>query len=583
MAVAADRSADALASGATRSRVGLEVLLVLIVGYHFLALLAAQLAMPAARSIAVNKAAYMAMELAFIAAAFAVPRLHLPEFRPSRPLRWAIAAWLVTWIVASLQAQNPAMALLHSMEWLVHGAFVLAVWAWSRQNAAGAGRVVSVIRQGFLVYAAILLLFVFALDDPANHRWGTGFPVFHNVRHFGYFTLAALVLGYQPLIGRKARLPALKLLGAAAFLTLAWGLLFWTGSRGAVLAAAVALFGYGVFFAAGFRVRLAAVTVLTAGFGLFAAALFPVADTSLGVHRFLSFLAVEADLPSINRFSASRVAMWQDAWGLLMRSPLVGLGPDQYMLANTPLFRGYVHPHNIFLQFALAWGIVGGGLALFLGGCLLHRLATSARRSGEPGLAHATLLTIAALLLVSLIDGVLYHSQPVMVLAALAGLLLGLGSTQDKDPPTRQHKTAFWRGATVIVALILGLHLASTLAVLGPAPAKPGSLRQTVVQAFPTGMMNWYSEALLARWAEDWQRDDPEAADALLAWAAGKGRRPWAAQLERARHLHASGRHAESQALVKRALAILPPGEEVILDNYAELLPPGYPNSEDRH
>lgn len=573
MAVATDRSATAPASGATSSRVGLELLLVLIVGYHFLALLAAQLAMPAARSIAINKAAYMAMELAFIAAVFAVPRLRPPTLSISRPLRWALAVWLATWVLAGLQAQNPAMALVHSVEWVIHGGFALAVWAWSRQDAGGAGRVLSAIRRGFLIYLAILILFVMALDDPVNHRWATGFPVFHNVRHVAYFTLAALLLAYQPLIGHTARLPAPKLLGALALIAVAWGLLFWTGSRGAVVAAAGALLGYGVFFAAGVRARLAAATFVAAGAGLFAAMLFPVADPNLGVFRFLSFLAVEADLQSINHFSAARVAMWQDAWRLLMQNPVAGLGPDQYMLANSPLFRGYVHPHNLFFQLALAWGLVGAALALVLGGCLLRRLTLSAGRCGDAGVGHAILLTIVALLLLSLIDGALYHSQPMMVVAALAGLLLGLGPAEDQGPPARPPATIFWRGATAIAGLVLGLHLASTLAVLGPAPAKPGSLRQTIVQAFPSGMMAWSSEILLARWAEGWAPKHAAAADGLLVWTATRGRRPWAALLERARHLHATGRVAESQALVEQALAILPPRDEAILDTYAEILP----------
>ena len=573
MAAAAQPPANAPTPALAARNSGLDALLLLIVGYHFLLVMAMQLALPAARSIAMNKAVYMAMELAVIAAAFAWPQLRSPVLSISCPLRWACGLWLVTWILAGLQAQNPAMALLHSVEWLIHGGFGLAVWAWIRESADRARRLISAIRYGFLLYFAILVSFVLALHDPVNHRWTNGFPVFLNVRHLGYFALGALVLGYQPLVGRKAPLAATNLLGALAFLTLAWGLLFWTGSRGAVVAAGVTLAGYWLFFAAGDRLRLAAVTAAAASIGLFAAALFPVADPSMGAHRFLSFLTVETDLVSVNDFSAGRVAMWQEAWRILTKTPLLGVGPDQYMLINDPHFRGFIHPHNLILQFALAWGVAGAALTLFLGGCLLRRLTISAARCEDGSLRQTVLLTIVALLLLSLIDGTLYHSQPVMLLAALAGVLLGLGEPGETDAVAPAGGRAFWRGASAAVALVLGLHLASTLAVLGPTPDKPGSLRQTVVQAFPTGMMNWYAEVALARWADRWQPDHPEAADALLAWAATKGRRPWAALLERAWHLHAASRHAESQALVKEALDILPEREKVILDAYAEILP----------
>ena len=585
MATAAQPPADSPTPVMAGRSSGLDAVLLLIVGYHFLFVLAMQLAMPAARSIAMTKAAYMAMELAFIAAAFAWPRLRPPALSISRPLRWAGGLWLVTWILAGLQTQNPAMALLHSVEWLIHGAFALAVWAWSRDNADRAGGLVSAIRRGFVVYAALLIAFFLALDDPLDYAWQNGFPVFLNVRHLGYFALGVLLLGYQPLVGQKP-LATARLLGTLAFLTLAWGVLFWTGSRGAVLAAAATIAAYGVFFAAGNRARLAWVTLAAAGIGLFAGALFPVADPSLGAHRLLSFLAVGSDIQniqSVHQFSSGRLAMWQDAWQLLMQNPATGLGPDQYMLATEPDFRGFVHPHNLFLQFALAWGLAGAALALFLGGCLLRRLAAGARRSDETGVAPAALLAVLAVLLHALIDGTLYHSQPVMFLAAMTGVLLGLGKSGEPDPAAHSGRTAHWRSGAAVAASVLALHLASTLAVLGPAPDKPGSLRQAVVQAFPSGMMNWYAEVALARWADRWRPDHPEAADALLAWAATKGRRPWAALLERARHLHAAGRHAESEALVTEALGTIPEREKVILDDYAEILPDDPQNPANRH
>ena len=113
MAAAAQPPTNAPTPALAARSSGLDALLLLIVGYHFLLVMAMQLAMPAARSIAMNKAVYMAMELAVIAAAFAWPRLRPPTLSISRPLRWASGLWLVTWILAGLQAQNPAMALLH--------------------------------------------------------------------------------------------------------------------------------------------------------------------------------------------------------------------------------------------------------------------------------------------------------------------------------------------------------------------------------------------------------------------------------------------------------------------------------------
>ncbi|MEZ4663549.1 MAG: O-antigen ligase family protein [Caldilineaceae bacterium] len=76
-----------------------------------------------------------------------------------------------------------------------------------------------------------------------------------------------------------------------------------------------------------------------------------------------------------------RFASWQAVWRLWRDYPWLGVGPGgffwrypAYTLGNAALDPNLRHPHNLWLEFATSWGLVGLGWLLILCGVLGRQL-----------------------------------------------------------------------------------------------------------------------------------------------------------------------------------------------------------------
>jgi O-antigen ligase len=144
----------------------------------------------------------------------------------------------------------------------------------------------------------------------------------------------------------------------------------------------------------------------------------------LGAAVLLSVVTVEAQERLFNiETVASRALLWQAAWQLWQACPIVGVGPGgffwgypAYLTSGSSLEANLLHPHNVWLEIATGWGVMGvfwfvGQLAV-----AFWVLQRAARRS--PNDQRWLLVGLAA----SLVAG-LAHSQvdAFLALSDLAG------------------------------------------------------------------------------------------------------------------------------------------------------------------
>lgn len=134
---------------------------------------------------------------------------------------------------------------------------------------------------------------------------------------------------------------------------------------------------------------------------------------------------------------AMRLRLWQEGLVLWWRQPFLGIGLNNFLQVHglrqeyggAFVYQGFPHVHNLYLQAALDYGLLG-----LLGlGALLVGLARAARRSlarlqGQPlaGLALGLAFGLLAHALHGLVDSVSLGSKAGIVPWAFAGLLAGV-------------------------------------------------------------------------------------------------------------------------------------------------------------
>jgi putative inorganic carbon (HCO3(-)) transporter len=137
---------------------------------------------------------------------------------------------------------------------------------------------------------------------------------------------------------------------------------------------------------------------------------------------------------------AGRQEIWIFAIGMILRSPLVGIGLGAYPQVAATQLSGILtgpalsHAHNIFLQVALDTGLIG--LAAFIGLLVIaiRLLWRAYRMNFERHLAIGMLSALVVILAHGMIDSATWGAKPSVLLWMLLGLAVALG---DKFVPQR--------------------------------------------------------------------------------------------------------------------------------------------------
>ncbi len=504
------------------------------------------------------------LELLYVALALLDRRLRLPSLASWPPsVRGALWLWLALSTLAVFASEHAAAAAVRHGQWLSHGLFAVVLWGQLRALPRLARGIACAIPAGLAIYTFALARFAFELDDPATFDWAWQLPGFDNVRHLGYYSATVTAFLAAWLVPRPRRWPRSPLVAAA--LTGSWTLLFWTGSRGAVVAVAGSLVALWVLRVAPGWGRALVGVGLTSAIGAWLSTFLRAEQHSLGlghvVGTTLEHATAAADLSTkLDRMSGARLSMWSLALSELGEAPWLGLGPDGFSFVEAAGI--HLQPHSLVLQALLDWGVVAAACFAVVGGFIaveaLRRTRTPSGAAPQP-LRLGALAALVAALVYSLLDANLYNGFPSMLSACL--LALALQPAAGEEPgnripaapaPTPRRRIAAALAALPL-ALLFALHSSVMIALARQEPPPPDGAGPRLVQAFPSRVEGVAGGASVLDWAIAWSAEDPDLAIAWLHRGHAHARRSWPYHQLEARLLWQRGDEAEARRHLEEA------------------------------
>lgn len=320
-------------------------------------------------------------------------------------------------------AQNAVPAFIRTYAWAVHLLFGFSVWHLMQTRWAPLRqRIWPSIAVGVGLYLVVLGALLLAIPDERTFDWkALRLGVIH-VRQVGFYSVvgAGAALGLAAV--ERGRIAYWGAVAAASFFL---ALSFWSGTRGSLLAILAAFMG-GLIVLPTMR-NWRSIGALAASFlagGLISLAHLP-------PHPFYGMLRISrtAAAAGADEMASGRLALWTASARAALDRPLFGYGESQFGIA-VPGWAEFNHPHNVFVQVLVQWGIVGFICFFSLAGLLGWHFVTGARRGG-PDMVPAFLVA-GSLATMSLYEGTLYHPYPVMMLIVALAFVL---STHSREIP----------------------------------------------------------------------------------------------------------------------------------------------------
>jgi|GEM_PF-3478548 len=330
--------------------------------------------------------------------------------RPGNMALVCIALWLGVAVLTAFQATVPLHAWIKTDQYVIHLIFALALIPYFQSRQDVLKPLMLALICGFAFYSLVMVIRFQGLTALEMEQLSWNMPGFSNVRTLGFYAAVAVMIANGLLFCRRETIPR----GGQALFILcliwSWGLLLWTGSRGAVLSLCAAALIM-VFFAkrSGYW-RVLGVNLLAILLGAVAAFFVPVDHGSFGLQRF--FIGTYADA-TVNQISSGRLEIWTEALSLWAQQPLLGYGSGQSRFLIEATQGVFAQPHNVVINAIFSWGLMGGiPYLLFMAMVILKPLIA---------LRHMDGLTLAAfggafvLALNAAIDGSLYHAFPLLL------------------------------------------------------------------------------------------------------------------------------------------------------------------------
>jgi O-antigen ligase len=320
----------------------------------------------------------------------------------------------------ALAAPVPAFSFMFLAMTLAVGLTGLALRALLDMEPALAWPLLLSLVLAVLLHLPLVLWFMAHQADYGLPELIRAIPGFKNVRRWGFLLAGAVALGLALAGPGRARWP---LAGLVALLACALG---WSGTRGGILALGAALALSGLLAPAAFR-RFALPGVLALVLGLGASLLLPSPGRDFGLIPAVERSLDAAPLPP----GQARAELWRSTLARIAERPVFGHGYAQNIwVTRNPVVHTQVH--NVVLEILLAFGLIGGLPAFWLG--LKLGLSACLRLRAMPGpLTLAGFLGLATMAAFGLVDGTLFYPEPLFLAAASAALLFSRAS----GPPDR--------------------------------------------------------------------------------------------------------------------------------------------------
>ena len=279
-------------------------------------------------------------------------------------------------------------------------------------------RLIYALWASILLYMASFYVgYITATIFRTQLNWPFPFNGFSNVRHFNQYQLWGLGLICLPILcfdlKRNARI------GLQLALTCWWVLLFYSASRGVLLAWFV-----------GILITLVVYRVMAWQFFRLQ---FILASTG-----FLSYLLLFKAIPSMLQYNLvtgtvireatnDRVGLWSQSLTLVKDYPLFGIGPMHFAWYSPT----NAHPHNSMVQLAVEWGLPATLITFLIAGygmhCWLKKLNTNELKIQtklDKNLTIILFFTIISNAAYSLVDGVIVMPMSQVLMFTVIGLMI---------------------------------------------------------------------------------------------------------------------------------------------------------------
>jgi len=346
--------------------------------------------------------------------------LDIGRFAPSAFLLAGLLIWAigVTWI----NAPNKVIGLLKLTELTAFGMVGIAA---ARLHAAIGDHP---FETGFRALAGGLvaaLLLAMAGDILFSDTFeGNRVPGFIHIRIIGFSAAIAIALATGMLTAAEGK-PEVS--SALVLLCLGWTVLFWSASRGGIVALVLSFALLAVLCVPLRRTWKPWLATLAVGFGL---SIFIPGEGNSGA------ATIFAHQMNVDSLSAGRWELWKQVLGFVADRPWAGHGYAQYYTlavdAGGDPERVMPHTHNIVLE---GWLAIGAPAALILAlvalSAWLQWLRDLASATGELRIS-STLLT-SMLFAYAFVDGVYFYPKAAFPFAIAAGVLAGRSATLPKS------------------------------------------------------------------------------------------------------------------------------------------------------
>lgn len=310
-------------------------------------------------------------------------------------------------------------------------------------------------RLTFIIWASILLYmisfytgYITATMIKKSLKWPLPFTGFTNIRSFNQYQLWTLGFILFPLLCFE--LSKVKRLLLHIALTAWWVLLFYSASRGVLIAWVIAMCLTGLVYqkSAWPFLRL---QLMYVGIG------------------FLSYQVLFKLIPYINQSilvthsvvrqsTQDRIALWNQAIILIKNFPIFGVGPMHYAWFN----KTNGHPHNSVLQLAAEWGLPATFIILVIatyGFFSWFKKFNLKQLQGmstlNKNLSIILFFTIIANASYSLVDGVIVTPISQVLMFTMVGLMLGQYNTVTNEYITPQKaRLRPWIAGLILMAMV---------------------------------------------------------------------------------------------------------------------------------
>lgn len=371
------------------------------------------------------------LEIAFVVLVLLSRNITFPYVKRFPGVLVVLAVFWGVWsLFSALDAINPLVALYTYTEHLTLVLFAFSVYALAQKYKNTREILLWIILLGFAVYC-LFFGWSYFLVENYNHeiKFASTFDDvgFRNIRHLGYYFAIGLVVATGMGAGLGYYYGKAALWVGVILSVVAWGLLFWAGGRGPLVAFFVSA-GVIVFLNGGMRKNRQFITfvIITCFVGACVSLLIPGGygiDYLLG--KFLWMPEDVSALVDVEKTPSKRIEMWLTCLGDIKNNPFLGIGQNNFRYGCGQDFPMTLHPHGVHVQAPLEWG-VPGAIAFFLfGGTLLRQtfLGIKKNQTGE-SFRLVPLWGVLFLLVASGYDGILYQRYTLMFFVLFVAMMM---------------------------------------------------------------------------------------------------------------------------------------------------------------